>query len=108
MQPPAPPFSRPSSDNGVMTASRFQGLFLTARVRSCPIQMGPHRTVPRLQLFRGAQQEGQIKKRPSRHDLLSDVEAHVDGLASLALVITNRPLTHSLLCRPCRSLLLPA
>lgn len=53
----------------------------------------------------GGQQDGQIKTCPARHDLLSDVEAHVDGLASLALVITNRPLTHSLLCRSCRSLL---
>jgi len=71
-----------------------------------PDGAAPHRTAPAA--FQGAQQEGQIKKRPSRHDLLSDVEAHVDGLASLALVITNRPLTHSLLCRSCRSLLLPA
>lgn len=47
MQTPAPPISRPSTGNGVMTASRFQGLFLTARVRWWPMQMGPHRTVPR-------------------------------------------------------------
>lgn len=52
----------------------------------------PHRTA--LQALRGPSEEGQDKTRPARHDLVSDVEAHVDDLASLALVVTNRPLTH--------------
>lgn len=63
-----------------------------------------HRTAPAA-AFQGARTGGSDQDTPSaRHDLISDVEAHVDGLASLALVFTNRPLTHFLLCRSCRSL----
>lgn len=105
MQTPAPPISRPSTNNGVMTASRFQGLFLTARGCWWPMQMGPHRTAPYRAAAgsQGAQRESQRQETPStRHDLVSDVEAHADDLASLALVVTNRPLTHSLPCRLCR------
>lgn len=60
------PFSRPATDNGVMTASRFQGLFLTARCAGWPMQMGPHRTVPRCRLSGGPAKR--VKTRHAQHD----------------------------------------
>lgn len=66
MHTPAPPISRPSTDNGVMTASRFQGLFLTARVRLVAHADGAaaHRTA--LQAFRGPAKR--VKTRHAQHD----------------------------------------
>lgn len=53
-----------------------------------PMQMGPHRTAPHRACsnFRGPStrvrsRQGPASQQPARHDLVSDVEAHVDGLS---------------------------
>lgn len=110
VQAPAPPFSSILGRQWCHDSQSFpRSIPDSARAPGGPCRLADGvrwaRTAPyrACSHFRGSSKRaggsGQYQDTPpARHDLVSDVEAHVDGLASLALVTTNRPLTHPTRC----------